>query len=372
MNIFIDQKTCPKEGGFMKASYRWLLVGTIVISLVCGSVIAGDRTETFEFENVNSIDIKTVSGSVSILPGDEGLVIVVLENDLDDPEQLEAEVEVSRGRLFIEEDFVGRNVRGSTYWTIYVPESAELKSVDFSAASGGFALEEVNVNVIETDIASGSVEIHSVEAKEFDLSTASGTIEVEKCEVDMVDAESASGGVFARDVGAEKLELSTASGRVEIESCKADYVKASSASGKVELSSVTADEANLSTASGRIVVYDCDVKEWAEMSCASGDVRVDLANLPSDYLHASTASGDVLLDVPQFGDNFYMTLTKREDKGKIRCPFDYTDRETFRVRHGDRYRMERYLVQRGTGGPEIELSTFSGTIRIKTETKGGG
>jgi DUF4097 and DUF4098 domain-containing protein YvlB len=344
------------------------LVGVIVFGT--GSLFAYDRTQTFEFEGIQSIDVKTVCGGLEIVPGDNSQFVVVLENRLDHPEQLEPQVEVSRGRLSIEEDFSGRSVRGGTQWTVYVPESADLRSVEFSTASGGFALEGVDVNHVETDIASGGVSIRSVKAKELDLSTASGAIEIEDSKVDMVDAQSASGGVSAENVMSEELHLSTASGTVTIRLCHADYLKASSASGRVEVSSVSGAEMDLSNASGRIRAKDCDIEESVEMSCASGDVRAQLARLPSDFLRASAVNGDVMLEVTDFGEDFTMTLTKRTDRGRIKCPFDYTDKETIRLNRWDDHLTNRYLVQRGRGGPDIELSTATGTIRIDTDTRG--
>ncbi len=354
----------------MRSAMRFLSVLLAAIAFMSGAVFGYDRTETFEFDDIQSIDVKTVCGGLEIVPGDQDRFVVVAENRLDDPRQFKRRVESSRGRLLIDEDFLGRTVRGGTHWTIYVPKTANLESVEFSTASGGFTLEEVDVAYVETDIASGGVSINSVQAKEFDLSTASGSVELNDCKVDLIDAQSASGRVSARNVQAQRLELSTASGKVAIDLCQADRIKASSASGRVEVTSVTAKEMDLSTASGRIVVEDCDIDESAEMSCASGDVRADLSRLPSDLLHASTASGDVLLEVPDFGENFSMTLMKRADKGRIRCPFDYTDKETVRLHRGDRYLTDRYFVERGKGGPDIELSTASGTVKIETDNKG--
>jgi hypothetical protein len=347
-----------------------LVIFLAAMVVASGTLWAYDRTETFEFEGVQSIRVKTVCGGLEIVPGETNQFVVVVENRLDNPKLFKRRVETSRGRLLIDEDFLGRTVNGGTHWTIYVPPSAKLESVEFSTASGDFSLEQVDVDLVETDIASGPVHINSVEAKEFDLSTASGSVEIEDCQVEMIDAESASGNVEARDVKARKLELSTASGDVDVRLCDAVRLKASSASGEVQVESVNCNDMDLSSASGRVVMRDCRVDESAEMSCASGDVQASLSRLPANLLHASTASGDVLLEVDDFGENFTMTLTKRADRGRIRCPFEYTEKETLRLSRGDDYLTDRYLVERGTGGPEVELSTASGTIRVDTDSKG--
>ena len=354
----------------MKSVCRCLLAGLLVVMVAYGTTVAGGKVETFSFEGIHSINIETVSGNITITSGEGDKLIVELINDLDEPELLDPELEAEEGELSIEENFTGNRVRGKTHWTVYLPKSAELRSIECSTASGDMFFEGFDVDYIETESASGRVSIDSVDAKQFELSTASGAIVLDDCKVDFVKAGSASGKISVNSVRAKEIDLSTASGKILLEDCEAKTIETSSASGQISVGSVSTEELELSTASGRIVVEDCDVEELAEVSCASGDVEIYLSHLPSKRLEASSASGDVDLEVPQFGDNFTMTLTKRADRGKIKCPFEYTEKETIRLHRHDRYLTDRYLVQRGEGGPDIKLSTASGTIRVKTQTKG--
>ena len=355
----------------MKPVQDCLLLVLVVTAFVFGSAIADDRIETFTFEGIHSITIETVSGDIRITPGEGDKLIVELINDLDDPELLDPELEAEEGELSIEENFTGnRRVRGKTHWTVYLPKSAELRLIECSTASGDMLFEGFDVDFIETESASGEVSINSLTAKELELSTASGAIMLEDCKVDFVEANTASGRITASSVRAKEIDLSTASGKIVVEDCQAKTIETSSASGKISVGSVSTEELELSTASGRIIVEDSDIEELVEASCASGNVEIYLSRLPSKHLRASSASGDVDLEVSQFGDNFTMTLTKRADRGKIKCPFKYTEKETIRLHRHDRYLTDRYLVQRGEGGPEIKLSTASGTIRVKTQTKG--
>jgi DUF4097 and DUF4098 domain-containing protein YvlB len=354
----------------MRSRYRFLLVGLAVIAVLSGTVIADERVETFRFEDIHSLDIKTISGSIRICPGDKSWLVVELINDLDEPDLLEPELEASRGRLFIEEHFTGRHVRGETHWMVCVPKDVSLRSVDCSNASGEISLEGFSANLIETESASGRTSVNSVKAKELDVSTASGSIIIEDCEADVIQAESASGRITANSIQAEEVDLSTASGRIGVKGCEADFIKANSASGRISFDSFAGKELDLSNASGRIIVEDAGIDESARMSSASGDVELYLSHLPSRHLEASSASGDVVLKVPQFGENFSMTLTKRADRGKVKCPFEYTETETIRLHKHDRYLTDRYVIERGKGGPDIELSTASGTVQIETDTKG--
>jgi hypothetical protein len=96
-------------------------------------------------------------------------------------------------------------------------------------------------------------------------------------------------------------------------------------------------------------------------SSASGDVELYFSELPNIDVSASSASGKVLLDVGAFGRDFTLILIKREDKGRISCPFDYTDETTFE----DYHVYEKKIVKRGSGRPEIKLRTASGKVIVK-------
>jgi DUF4097 and DUF4098 domain-containing protein YvlB len=316
----------------MRLGYRSLLFGIVVMTILSVTVIANERIKTFTFEGINSVNIQTASGSITICPGSENKFVVELKNDLEEPELLNPEVETDNGELSIAEHFRGNSVRGEIFWTVYVPPSAIIKKIACQSASGDMQFERIKGELIKTASASGNVVVDSIHAKEFEFSTASGSITVDDCTV--------------------------------------DFVEASSASGDISINSAFAKELKLSVASGSITVEDCDIAELGEIATASGEVELFLPALPSERLEASSASGDVTLKVPQFGENFAMTLMKREDKGRIKCPFEYTERETIRLHTNDDYLTDRYTVKRGKGGPDIRLVTASGTIKIETNSKG--
>ncbi len=159
----------------------------------------------------------------------------------------------------------------------------------------------------------------------------------------------------------EFSEFSTASGDVELtgliigEDCEF-----STASGNVRCRQCTGPLA-LSSASGDVEVRDCQLTDWGSFSTASGDVEVYLKSLPSRGLKASTASGRVTFDCNNFGDNFTLVMTKRQGRGRIRCPFEFTYEDTY----ADYHIYEEKIVERGTGEPEIILHTASGSVIVK-------
>ena len=117
----------------------------------------------------------------------------------------------------------------------------------------------------------------------------------------------------------------------------------------------------MSSASGDVVIRDTELRGWSEFSSASGDVSLHFETLPQHDMSVSSASGRVVLEVDDFGDNFTLVLIKREDRGRVSCPFDYTSEDTFE----DYHLYEEKIVKRGFGQPEIKLRTASGRVIVK-------
>lgn len=354
----------------MSAKIRRLLVSLMLMFAIVGIASAAERIKTYTFSDITSIDIRTVSGDIKICPGDKPQLMVELKNKLDEPDLLDPRVVGENGKLSIEEHFTGNHVSGDIYWTAYLPISVELQSIKCNSASGNMTFVGFKANSIRTKSASGDLVVDSIYTKEFECSTASGSITVKNSNADMTKVKSASGDISLGSVQSKELELSTASGSITLNNCSVDSPKITSASGDISISGIRSKDLDLTNASGSIMVEDSKIEEAGEISSASGDIELDFPQLPPKGFEASTASSDLILKVPDFGENFSLTLVKREDKGRIKCPFEYTGKSTYRNNEGDDYLMDRYTVVRGKEGPEIELKTHSGTIRIETADKG--
>lgn len=316
----------------MISGFRCLWICLLLVIFISGIGAASEKIQNFTFEDIHSLDISTVSGDIRICPGDEAKLKVELKNDLNKPDRFEPIVEADQGELSIEEHFTGSHVSGEIYWTVYLPKSAELKRVKCKSASGNMSFEGFKTESIRTKSASGDILIDAVYAQEIEISTASGSIAVKASDV--------------------------------------NFVSINSASGDVSLDGVHSDEQELSTASGSISVEKGLIEEKSTVESASGDVALDLPRLPPTSLAVATASSDVTLRVPDFGDNFSMIISKGEHGGRIKCPFAYTDKTTYGDDEDDDHDIDRYYVEHGEGGPDIKLKTYSGTIRIITDTKG--
>jgi DUF4097 and DUF4098 domain-containing protein YvlB len=301
------------------------------------------RAEEWSFSGVESIEIAGVSGDVAVRPATGETVVVRLDSRVEPPEALEPRVEQSGSTVRIDEKWRGHNSRGHVRWTILVPPENQDLHIEMRTASGDLTVDGIGAR-IDLDTASGDVGLTDVRlGSRSDLSTASGDYNLrgvtlgEKCKL-----STASGDFeLRRVVFDEGCKLSTASGDIDAVDCKGSM--------------------DLSTASGSVSIQKCDIVGRGKFSSASGDVELQLATLPKDEIYASSASGDVHLDVDDFGNNFKLTLIKREDRGRIICPFDFTSQRTFE----DHDVYEEKTVVHGKGGPEIILRTASGSVVVR-------
>jgi DUF4097 and DUF4098 domain-containing protein YvlB len=264
----------------------------------------------------------------------------------------------------IREVWGGNRSRGSVRWTIYLPSGNDRIRVIWDTASGDLGVEGVAVN-LKFDTASGDIDLTGVTlANGSTFDTASGDITLRDMTVsDDCNFDTASGDITLDEVtvGAG-CGFDTASGDVELTRVTATTPSSfSTASGDVRAIGCTGTF-DLSTASGSVRLSDCELTGPGEFSSASGDVHVRIARLPAHDLSVSSASGDVEFQADDFGRNYTLVMIARKDRGRIVCPMNYTTEEEFE-RNGRTYL--RKIVQVGSGGPEIRLSTASGSVVVR-------
>lgn len=352
--------------------------------LAASSRASCQQVERFDFTGIERIQVDGVSGDVAILPADGAGVIVELTQNVTPSDAYRSVVEQRGTTLNIEEHWRGRNTRGSVKWKIYLPKGQTPPRIVIDTASGDFSAEEVSAS-IRIDTASGDIDLRAVtiiDGSSFD--TASGDITLSNMDVaDDSVFDTASGDISLTDVTAGNgCRFDTASGDVELTDVRAGAgCRFDTASGDVTLDGVTAGEGCefdtasgsircsrskgalvLDTASGNVVVRESELTGRSRFGSASGSVRVSLASMPAHDLRATSASGNVTLEIGDFGSNFTLILIKRQDRGRISCPFEYTSEDTFRERG---YIYEEKVVKQGSGGPEIYLRTASGSITVR-------
>lgn len=297
--------------------------------------------ESWNFGNVSRIELDGISGDVILLPSDDNGVSIRLESSVSPSGAFEGRVHERGDTVQLSEDWSRGSSSGQVEWTISVPYRG-LEKIEITTSSGSLEAKDIAAR-LELETASGSIKMINVDLEEgSDLSTASGDYTLRDMSLRSgTELSTASGDFELTDVDLDRgVEISTASGDVTCSRCRG-WMK-------------------LSTASGDVTVRDSRIEGASEFSSASGDVDLYLDEMPSVNVKASSASGDVTLHSSDYGGSYSLVLIAREDKGRIRTPFEYTSTRTYR----DHHPYEERTVVRGSGGPEIQLSTASGSVIV--------
>jgi hypothetical protein len=315
-----------------KIGFKTLLLVVFSVSLASGQKISKS------FQNVKSIKIKTVSGDCIIQKGSSTEVKVIVTHTYAE-NVLEPEIEQRGSRLYLAEKFSSRSWgsshRGNSQWRVTVPDDI---LIDFSTASGDFEAADLKT--------------------EIGASTASGNITLKKVSGD-VRASTASGEIEWTNVSGYS-KASTASGSIRADGVKGEF-SMSTASGTIRAKDLSG-EMKLSTASGNVDASEVTITASSSFSAASGDVEIALAKTPEHDLKVTSASGDAVLDFSGNEIKGFIEMAARADRGRIRAPFKFDKEETV-WRHDQEYMLK--TVQKGSGGPMIEVRTASGTAEIK-------
>lgn len=297
------------------------------------------QDDSWSFSGIDRIELDGVSGDLRVERSSGDGYRLSLESEVRPAGAFRPRVRQEGGTLWIEEDWSRGSSSGRVTWTLSVPVSST-PSIRMDSASGGLGVTGVEAHY-HFDSASGGVTIRDATiAGSSSFDTASGSYRLENVSVgDDVGMDTASGDIDLDRVIAEgHFAFDTASGDIRIRSSQG-ILRASSASGRVE-------------------VLDTTLGGPSRFSSASGDVVVQLSQAPTYDLEASSASGNVRYEAP-FGADFTLVMTKREDRGSLETPFEFTAQERIE-RHGQWY--EEKTARHGAGSPEIRLRTASGSV----------
>jgi DUF4097 and DUF4098 domain-containing protein YvlB len=347
----------------MKRMVSGLLLLAGILLLVPGPVGA-QQSESWDFTAATRIEFDGTSGDVSIVAAEGTTGRVELYARVTPADAFQGEVVVRDGVVSIDEHWSGRRSSGQVKWTIHLPKSARPVRFSGSTASGDLDIRSVDVEV-RFRTASGDLTMSGASVTgSSKVSTASGDIDLTDLQVATgTSFSTASGDVeLTRVKAGEDVEFTTASGDVVLDGVEAGRgARISTASGDVRARGCTG-LSRLSSASGDVDIRDCELSGEGRFSSASGDVQVTFARLPAFDLRVSSASGNAELEVGEWRENFRLVLIKRKDRGRMSCPFPYTEEREFE--ENDRIYVERTVI-RGTGGPEITVRSASGDVIVR-------
>jgi hypothetical protein len=312
---------------------RTIFTFPVFILLVFHTGFTQQKVEK-SFDGINSIRLNTASGDGIIQKGGDSRVNVMVKFTYD-PDDFEVKMEQNGTRLVLEEKFHARNMRGSSEWTLTVPDGLD---IDFNSGSGNLELSGLKVD-LKFNTGSGDGKIQKVNG-ELDFNSGSGDFELEDVEGEVkVNSGSGDDGLVAVSAS---IRAHSGSGDVEIERSMGEF--------------------RLNTGSGDVEAENVSLTDDGNFNTGSGDVEVSLlASLDHD-INLNSGSGDAILDFNGQRIEGHITMKAKKRGGKIRAPFEFDTVEEIEE-HGDIYIKKSKKI--GNKNIEIYVGTGTGTAEIR-------
>jgi len=287
-------------------------------------------SKTVPLPKDGSFELSNISGDIVITggAGDQVVIDAVKRGrTAEDLKALQIEVTTSATRVSVRAEYPRerRNINASVDFTVTVPRGA---AVTVTSVSGDLKLLTIDGS-LRAETVSGDVSITSAAQLES-AKTVSGDVTVETAGNDAdLSAVSVSGSVTMRAVKARSLDANSVSGEITLTDVTCDRVKANSISGDVVFGGPLAK-------GGRYMLQS-----------HSGDVTLHVNDKTGFEVNAGTFSGDITSDlqlVSTFGGEGERGQPGRKPKSG-----------------GPGQRVQGTF---GDGGALIELSAFSGDVKI--------
>ncbi len=284
----------------------------IVIVAVCliSSVAWAERSihENRAVSPDGSVEVINIAGAIEVVGWDRAEV--ELTGTLGDSiEKVEFEVTGDRTRIEVKYPKHSKN-NGRAELKIMIPSGSDLEVEAVSAEVSASGI----LGKLDLESVSGDVDVFGIPA-EIDAESVSGDVTVELASGD-VDLEAVSGNILIREVRGE-LEAATVSGDITVES------------GVLE-------GGNFETVSGKIMIDVALDRGRVEMESMSGNIKLIVPPSTSADFEIETFSGSI--------DN---NLTG--------------DRAVRTSKHAPGSELQ---FSTGSGGPKVELSSFSGSVTV--------
>ena len=316
-----------------------VLVAGAAVPLAADTAAEGSSERTLQVTGPVDLQVETGAGRISVRSGDSGTVRVVgsiransgwgIEGKAAEEKvrRIEANPPIEQnGNVLrigrIEDSDLRQNV--SISYEFVVPRETRLRS---ATGSGSQTIDGIR-GPLECSTGSGSLKISNLGA-EVRASTGSGSIELDTVQ-GSVHASTGSGHIHALHI-AGGFSGHTGSGGVEVEHTAAGDDEIETGSGGVHVRGARGS-LRVRTGSGSISAQGEQKGDW-RLHTGSGGVTVRLPQEATFDVDARTSSGHITFDHPVTVEG---TLRPREIRGKVRG-----------------------------GGPRLEVSTSSGSIRIE-------
>ena len=330
-----------------------LMVLAFLFSVCQGSLLLADERDREKYEEkfdktvslpvTGEVSVGNISGDIKVTTWDKAEVRIsalkvsraeTMERAKENADLVEIKVEKVGNRVVITTEYPknmgwrGRSINVSVNYNLTIPNRASLKAnsisgdIDTQRIGGDARLKTISGDVMAREIG-GEAELESV----------SGDIAVTEA--------------------AKSLNCSTVSGDVEVNSVKAG-ARMKSVSGDVTLTGCRGD-AEAESVSGDIELRDITGARRVRAKNVSGDIEYIGAIESGGRYTLNSHSGDITFSVPE---NSSFELEVKTFSGEIDTEFP--------IRIIGKQEKRKLSGTVGEGGAWVELTTFSGDVRIKS------
>lgn len=282
-----------------------------------GYTVCKTGEESFSADEVTSIDLSWISGSVKLQPG--GMGRITLKESSEQPLKEDQKLcwKLEKGTLSIRFCSALQTQMSGKDLVLSIPADWTAERVSVGVTSADVELRELQVEkTLAVTTTSGDLSLFVCRCGSLEAASTSGTVALKGCECGELALGATSGALLAEDCRCDTLAGSTTSGGIEVRA-EAKSIKLGSTSGSIRCEGVPAG---------------CDVS----LGSTSGTVKLNLKDSrDGQRIEIETTSGDVYLDVP----------------GAIELDYDTAS--------GD---MSGRLEQGGSGCPTVRVDTTSGDL----------
>ena len=302
----------------------FVVVGALVLSLndvissvFSGTAVGGGMTyqnaekytagETVLTDNVRNLDVDWINGEVNLAYHSENTIELRETSNKEISPELEMRWWIDGDTLrirFAKNGFKTSNLKQEKKLTITLPEGIVFGKVSIDVTSATVNIPALQADSLYLDATSGNLNAEG-SVKEAEAGTTSGRIALKMLaeEMDKIQAEATSGSIEIEAQHAKKINVSTTSGAIGITAQQAENCDASATSGRILVNIGAADEVSISTTSGAVDVTLGAFKKL-DVGVTSGNVTLTLPQKPGFTAEIETTSGDI---------EYSMPLSKQDD-----------------------------------------------------------
>lgn len=300
-----------------------------------GKSLNVDENADLDLSGIDSINVQCVSGKIIIGEGKPhaSLTGSILSSQPKD-NYLVVEKNGSTLTVRFDSDMIfPQTISTNVTLDVSLPKDV-LANLNVSGASADTEIRELMLKDMRVDTASGITTISDCTGNALHIGAASGKIDLSDTQFDRIDAGSTSGTVNVTNVTGD-VSANCTSGTVNIENITGS-VTAGSTSGTVRVTNVTGDVSINNTSGGAYVSQEQKDIGAIRVSLISGTVEVKLNPETAFDIDAETTSGG-------FSTDFDVTVSGSMSKKVV---------------------GEDLSGKVNGGGPQVSLSTVSGSIRV--------